>query len=79
MSIGSSLAAFMLDDLALGAEWRAKPDPRRVFRQENASDVFVAWFAHRNVSLSAACAIWVLTGCANVGLRKVESPWLLKY
>lgn len=49
-----SAAVLLRDDLALGAEWRAKPDRLSAFREENAWDVFVAWFPHRHVSLTAA-------------------------
>lgn len=49
-----SLAVLLRDDLALGAEWRAKPDRLSAFREENAWDAFVAWFPHRNLSLTAA-------------------------
>ena len=50
----ASLAVLLRDDLALGAEWRAKPDRLSAFKEENAWDVFVAWFPHRNLSLTAA-------------------------
>ncbi len=50
----ASLAVLLRDDLALGAEWRAKPDRLSAFKEENAWDAFVAWFPHRNLSLTAA-------------------------
>ena len=50
----ASVAVLLRDDLALGAEWRAKPDKLSAFREENAYDVFVAWFPHRHLSLTAA-------------------------
>lgn len=50
----ASLAVLVRDDLAIGAEWRAKPDRLSAFREENAWDAFVAWFPHRNLSLTAA-------------------------
>lgn len=50
----ASLAVLLRDDLAVGAEWRAKPDRLSAFKEENAWDVFVAWFPHRNLSLTAA-------------------------
>lgn len=49
-----SVAVLPRDNLAVGAEWRAKPDNLSVFREENAYDVFVAWFPCRNFSLTAA-------------------------
>src|SRR3989344_4567827 len=50
----ASLAVLLRDDLAVGAEWRAKPDRLSAFKEENAWDAFVAWFPHRNLSLTAA-------------------------
>ena len=49
-----SVAVLLRDDLAVGAEYRAKPDKLGVFREENAYDAFVAWFPTRHVSLTAA-------------------------
>lgn len=49
-----SVAVLLRDDLAVGAEFRAKPDKLRVFREENAHDLFVAWFPRRNISVTAA-------------------------
>ncbi|MEY4764809.1 MAG: hypothetical protein RI907_1482 [Pseudomonadota bacterium] len=54
-----ALAVLLRDNLALGSEWRAKPDRLSVFKEEAAWDVFVAWFAHRNLSLTAA---WLQLG-----------------
>ena len=47
-------AVLLRDDLALGAEFRAKPDKLSVFREENAYNAFVAWFPTRHLSLTAA-------------------------
>lgn len=49
-----SMAVLLRDDLAVGAEFRAKPDKLSAFREENAHDAFVAWFPTRHVSLTAA-------------------------
>lgn len=49
-----SMAVLLRDDLALGAEFRAKPDKLGAFREENAYNAFVAWFPVRHVSLTAA-------------------------
>ena len=54
-----SLAALLRDDLAIGAEWRAKPDNLSVFREERATDLFVAWFVNRHLSATLA---WVDLG-----------------
>ncbi len=49
-----SMAVLLRDDLAVGAEFRVKPDKLSAFREENACDAFVAWFPTRHVSLTAA-------------------------
>jgi DUF3034 family protein len=51
-----SAAVLLRDDLALGAEYRAKPDNLGAFREEDASDVFLAWFVNRNLAITAAYA-----------------------
>ncbi len=54
-----AVAVLLRDDLALGAEWRAKPDRLSAFREDAAWDVFAAWFVHRHLSLTAA---WLTLG-----------------
>jgi hypothetical protein len=49
-------AVLLTDNLALGADYRWKPDNLSAFREEDASDVFVAWFPHRNIAITAAWA-----------------------
>jgi len=51
-----SAAVLLTDNLALGAEYRWKPDNLSAFKEEDASDVFLAWFPHRHVALTAAYA-----------------------
>jgi Protein of unknown function (DUF3034) len=50
----SSIAMFVTDWLVAGVEYRQKPDELRAFREEDAKDVFVAWFPVKYVSLTAA-------------------------
>jgi len=47
-------AVLLRDDLAVGVEWRRKPDNLSVFREESAHDVFIAWWPVRNLSLTVA-------------------------
>ena len=54
-----SLALLPRDDLALGIEWRAKPDNLSAFGEGSASDLFVAWFPNRHLSVTLA---WVNLG-----------------
>lgn len=49
-----SLALLLNPHLALGAEYRQKPDHLSFAREDNASDAFVAWFPSKHVSLVAA-------------------------
>lgn len=49
-------AVLLTDKLALGVEYRAKPDNLSALKEENAKDVFLAWFPHRNVAITAAYA-----------------------
>ena len=51
-----SAAVLLTDNLALGAEYRWKPDNLSAFKEEEAGDVFLAWFPHGNVALTAAWA-----------------------
>ncbi|MDE3009262.1 MAG: DUF3034 family protein [Pseudomonadota bacterium] len=49
-----SLALFLRDDLAVGAEFRRKPDNLSAFHEDTFYDTFVAWFPLKSVSLTAA-------------------------
>lgn len=49
-----SAAVFLHDSLVLGAEYRQKPDKLSAFREEDAWDVFLAWFPTKNLSVTAA-------------------------
>jgi hypothetical protein len=51
-----ALAVLLRDNLALGVEHRWKPDNLSVFKEEDFSDVFLAWFPHRHVAVTAAWA-----------------------
>lgn len=49
-----SLAVLLDPHLAVGAEYRQKPDNLSFARESGASDLFVAWFPCKRVSLTAA-------------------------
>jgi hypothetical protein len=51
-----TLATLLTDKLALGVDYRGKPDNLGALKEEDASDIFVAWFPHRNVAITAAWA-----------------------
>ena len=51
-----SAAVLLTDNLALGADYRRKPDNLSAFKEEAFSDVFLAWFPHRHVAVTVAWA-----------------------
>lgn len=59
-------AVFLTREVALGAEYRQKPDNLAALREDDAKDLFIAWFPNKRVSLTAA---WVdlgeIAGAAN--------------
>lgn len=55
----ASAAVMLTDRLALGAEYRGKPDNLSAFREDDFSDVFVAWFPNKRVAVTLA---WVRLG-----------------
>ena len=50
----ASAAYLVTRNLAIGAEYRTKPDNLRIAREDDAFDVFVAWAPVKNVSLTVA-------------------------
>jgi len=59
-------AVLLTDKLALGFDYRAKPDNLSALKEDNASDVFVAWFPHRHIAVTAAYArLGVIAGKEN--------------
>jgi Protein of unknown function (DUF3034) len=50
----SSVAMFLTDNLALGGEYRQKPDNLRAFREDDAHDLFMSWFVTKNFSVTGA-------------------------
>lgn len=67
-----SLAVLLRDDLALGAEWRDKPDNLSAFREQGANDLFIAWFPSRHLSATLA---WV--GLGNIANKPSQHGWYL--
>lgn len=52
----TSAAVFLTDHVALGAEYRFKPDNLRAFREDNYYDFFAVWFMNKHASLTLAYA-----------------------
>ena len=67
LEVEGSLGLMLRDDLVVGAEYRTKPDNfgEGAFQEEDAYDLFVAWFPYRHVSLTAA---WLNLG--NIATKK---------
>lgn len=68
----ASVAVLLRDNLALGIEYREKPDNLSAFREQAASDVFVAWFPYKNFSLTAA-----QVDLGNVADKPRQRAWYL--
>lgn len=49
-----SVGVMLRDNLLLGAEYRDKPDNLNAFKETSAHDIFLAWFPHKNIGLTAA-------------------------
>lgn len=49
-----SAALLLRDDLALGVEYRQKPNQLDFAREDDWQDVFIAWFINKHISVTAA-------------------------
>ncbi len=65
-------AVLLTDTLALGGDYRWKPNNLSAFKEEDASDVFLAWFPHRNFALTLA---WARLGTI-AGKQKQDGAYL---
>ncbi|HEY0841905.1 MAG TPA: DUF3034 family protein [Methylotenera sp.] len=68
----ASVAVMLTDQLLLGTEYRYKPDNLSVFKEQNAHDVFLAWFPVKNISLTAA-----YLDLGNIANKANQSGWYL--
>lgn len=68
----ASVALLLRDDVAVGLEWRDKPDNLSVFREESAADAFIAWFPSRHLSATLG---WVDLG--NIANKPAQRGWYL--
>ncbi|MBK8324011.1 MAG: DUF3034 family protein [Betaproteobacteria bacterium] len=67
-----SVALMLGDRLAVGAEYRGKPDNLSALREDDFSDVFVAWFPNKRVAVTLA---WTRLGSI-AGLGGQEGAYL---
>jgi Protein of unknown function (DUF3034) len=49
-----SAAVLLTDNLALGLDYRWKPNNLSAFKEDNFGDVFLAWFPMRNIAVTGA-------------------------
>jgi hypothetical protein len=67
-----SAAMFASDFVVVGAEYRQKPDKLGAFEEEDFSDLFVAWFPIKNVSITAA-----YVDLGNITIHDHQRAWYL--
>lgn len=67
-----SAAVMLTDNLLLGAEYRAKPDNLSVFEEDDAYDVFLAWFPTRYLGITAA-----YVDLGNIADKDNQRAWYL--
>ena len=67
-----SAAIMLTDNFIIGAEYRARPDNISVFKEDDAKDVFIAWFPIKNVSLTAA-----YVDLGNIADQDNQKAWYL--
>lgn len=67
-----SMALMVTDNVLVGAEYRAKPNNLSAFKEEDAKDVFVAWFPVKNFSLTAA-----YLDLGSIAGKKDQATWYI--
>lgn len=68
----ASVALMLSDNLIVGAEYRAKPDNLSAFKEDDAKDIFLAWFPMRNFSMTAA-----YLDLGNIANKDRQTAWYL--
>ena len=59
LQLEAAAAVFLSRRLAIGAEYRQKPDNLLALKEDSASDIFLAWFPNKHFSVTGA---WVRLG-----------------
>lgn len=67
-----SVALMLTDNLLIGAEYRARPDNLNTFKEDDAKDVFIAWFPVKNIALTAA-----YVDLGNIADQDNQKAWYL--
>ena len=68
----ASAALMLTDNLLIGAEYRARPNNLSIFKEDDAKDVFIAWFPAKYLSLTAA-----YLDLGNIADKDNQSAWYL--
>ncbi len=72
IEIEGSVARLLSPNLALGAEFRSKPDKLGIAREDNAWDVFLAWAPNKHASLTLA-----YVDLGNIVIEDDQRGWYL--
>lgn len=72
LEVEGSLALLLRRDLAIGAEYRSKPDNLGIAREDDWWDAFVAWAPNKHVSVTLA-----YVDLGNVVIRDDQRGWYL--
>jgi hypothetical protein len=67
-----SAAVMITDRFLAGMEYRYKPDNLSVFEEEDAKDMFVTWFPHKNFSITGA-----YLDLGNIANKDNQTAWYL--
>lgn len=67
-----SAAIMLQDNLLVGFEYRHKPDNIRLFKEQDAKDMFITWFPHKNIALTGA-----YVDLGNIADKENQTAWYL--
>src|SRR5450830_726394 len=67
-----SIALMLTDKVFLGAEYRAKPDNLSAFKEEDAKDIFVAWFPNKYLGITTA-----YVDLGNIANKPDQTAWYI--
>ena len=68
----ASAALMITDNLLIGTEYRARPNNLNSFKEDDAKDVFVAWFPTKHIALTAA-----YVDLGNIADKDNQRSWYL--
>ena len=67
-----SAALMLTDNLLIGTEYRARPNNLNTFKEDDAKDLFVAWFPKKNLALTLA-----YVDLGNIADKDNQKAWYL--